>query len=297
MKPGRPRRRPTRAPHRDETHARELERLREENDRLRRQLEDQAKQIEDLKRQLALRQQNSTTTSKPPSSDGLAGQQRVRGRRVKSRRKPGGQPGHPGHHRLLVPSERVNTIVDLMPEACRQCERRLHARHDVGHPRRHQVTELPAIEAQITEYRCHRRRCRHCGTMTLAALPEDLTGQFGPQLTALIAYLTVVCRLPRLVVQRLLEGALQIPVSLGSTQNAWEVSAAVAAPYQELQQALPQQAVLNGDETGPRTNGAKRWLWALVAPTFIFYTIAASCEVSSARPSPGSSAATACRHI
>jgi transposase len=108
-------------------------------------------------------------------------------------------------------------------------------------------------------------------------LPDELTGQFGPQLTALIAYLTVVCRLPRLVVQRLLEGALQIPMSLGSTQHAWEeASAAVAAPYQALQQALPQQPVLNGDETGHRTNGAKRWLWTLVAPTFIFYAIATS---------------------
>jgi transposase len=196
---------------------------------------------------------------------------------MKSRRKPGGQPGHPGHHRPLVPSERVNTIVDLVPDACRQCAHRLQARDGVGDPRRHQVTELPAIEAHITEYRCHRRQCRRCGTTTLAPLPEDLTGQFGPQLTALIAYLTVVCRMPRLVVQRLLEGALQIPLSLGSTQNAWEeVSAAVTAPYQELQHALPQQSVLNSDETGHRTNGAKRWLWTLVAPTFIFYTIATS---------------------
>lgn len=37
--------------------------------------------------------------------------------------------------------------------------------------------------------------------MTLAPLPEDLDDQFGPQLTALIAYLTVVRRLPRSVVQ------------------------------------------------------------------------------------------------
>src|SRR5262249_1653289 len=76
---------------------------------------------------------------------------------------------------------------------------------------------------------------------------------------------------------RLLEGALQIPISLGSTQKAWEeASAAVAAPYAELECALPQQAVLNADETGHRTNGDKRWLWTLVAHTFIFYTIAAS---------------------
>jgi len=257
--------------------AREIERLKHENERLREQLEEQAKRIADLERQLALRQQNSTTTSKPPSSDGLAGRQRARGRRVKSRRKAGGQPGHPGHHRELVPVERVDAIVDLVPDACRHCARRLHARHSIGDPRRHQVTELPAIAAHITEYRCHRRQCPACGTTTLAPLPNELVSQFGPQLTALIAYLTVVCRLPRLVVQRLLEGALQIPISVGSTQKAWEeASAAVAAPYQELQDALPRQPVLNGDETGHRTNGAKRWLWTLVAPTFVFYTIATS---------------------
>lgn len=257
--------------------AQEIERLKQENERLRKQLAEQQKQIADLERQLALRQQNSTTTSKPPSSDGLAGAQRVRGRRVKSRRKVGGQPGHPGHHRAPVPIERVDTCIDLVPDACRQCAHRLHARHDVGHSRRHQVTELPAIAAHITEYRCHRRQCPDCGATTLAALPDDLTGQFGPQLTALIAYLTVVCRLPRLVVQRLLAGVLQIPISLGSTQHAWEeASAAVTAPYDELQHALADQPVLNSDETGHRTNGAKRWLWTLVAPTFVFYTIATS---------------------
>src|SRR5713226_5234843 len=257
--------------------AQEIERLRQENERLRQQIAEHAKRIADLERQLALRQQNSTTTSKPPSSDGLAGRPRERGRRVKSRRKPGGQPGHPRHTRPLVAVARVNAVVDLVPDACRHCQHRLHGRDEVGDPRRHQVTELPPIEPQITEYRCHRRRCRACGNTTQASLPDDVAGQFGPQLTALIAYLTVVCRLPRLVVQRLLEAALQIPISAGSTQKAWEeASAAVAAPYEELQQALPQQPVLNADETGHRTNGDKRWLWTLVARTFIFYTIATS---------------------
>jgi len=258
-------------------HAQEVERLKQENEQLRKQVAEQAKRIADLERQLALRQQNSTTTSKPPSSDGLAGRQRLRGRRTKSRRKPGGQLGHPGHSRPLVPVERVNTMVNLVPETCRHCQRALHARDTIGDPRRHQVTDLPAIEAHITEYRCHCRRCPACGKTTQAPLPDEITGQFGPQLTALIAYLTVVCRLPRLVVQRLLEGALQIPMSLGSTQKAWEeASAAVAGPYEELQGALPTQPVLNADETGHRTNAAKRWLWTLVAPTFVFYTIATS---------------------
>ena len=274
---------------RRETH--EVERLQRENDRLRqglierdrqlaeqaRQLAEQAKQIAELQRQLALRQQNSTTTSKPPSSDGLAGKQRPRGRRHKSRRKRGGQPGHPGHWRELVPADQVNEIVHLQPKRCRHCQHRLRQGDDLGLPRRHQVTELPPIDAHVTEYQCHRRRCRACGETTQAALPDEIVGQFGPQLTALIAYVTVVCRMPRLVVQRFLEGALQIPISLGSTQAAWEeASAAVAAPYAELEAALRQEPVLNADETGHRTNGDKRWLWAFVARTFVLYRIAVS---------------------
>ena len=262
---------------RRETDADELERLRRENEQLRRQLAEQAKQIAELRRQLAMRQQNSTTTSKPPSSDGLAGNPRVRGRRRKSRRKRGGQPGHPGHSRGLVPADHVNRLIHLRPRRCRHCDHTLQTGDDVGDPRRHQVTELPPLTPYITEYQCHRRRCRTCGHTTQAALPEEATGQFGPQLTALIAYLTVGCRLPRLVVQRFLEGVLQIPISLGSTQAAWEeASAAVAGPYAELEAALPIEPVLNADETGHRTDGDKRWLWAFVARTFVLYRIAAS---------------------
>jgi len=39
---------------------------------------------------------------------------------------------------------------------------------------------------------------------------------------------------------------------------------------------LPGEAVLNVDETGWRTNGDKRWIWALVARQFVFYVVAAN---------------------
>ena len=80
----------------------EIERLRQEladkDQQIRRQAEeiakqqqqiaDAEKQIADLERQLALRKQNSTNSSKPPSSDGLAGEPRrvVGARRVGGRR-------------------------------------------------------------------------------------------------------------------------------------------------------------------------------------------------------------------
>jgi hypothetical protein len=52
--------------------AQEIERLCRENERLREQLTEQAQRIADLEPKLALREQNSTITSKPPLSAGLA---------------------------------------------------------------------------------------------------------------------------------------------------------------------------------------------------------------------------------
>ena len=262
---------------RESRHGQEVERLKRENDRLREKLAERDRQIADLERQLALRHQNSTISSKPPSSDGLAGRPRERGRRKKSRRKPGGQVGHRGHCRPVVSPERVNAVVALFPDTCRQCNHALpvRGREVTGEPRRHQVTELPPMAAHITEYQCPSVVCPACGKTTQAPVPADVTGQFGPQLTALIAYLTVVCRVPRRLVQTLLEDALHVPISLGSTQAAWEeASEAVDVPCQQLEQALKHQPVLNGDETGHRTNGEKRWLWAIVAPMFVVYRIA-----------------------
>jgi len=51
---------------------RENERLSREVERLRQELIERDKKIVELERKLALRLQNSTTSSKPPSSDGLA---------------------------------------------------------------------------------------------------------------------------------------------------------------------------------------------------------------------------------
>lgn len=155
---------------------RELERLNRENEKLRQELLERDKKITELERKLALRRQNSTTSSKPPSSDGLAGEPRQRGsRRKKGRRKPGGQPGHRGHWRGLAPLSRVDQVIGMFPPRCRYCDSRLSPRMPTqGEPRRHQVTELPPIEAQITEYQCQCVVCAKCGKTTQAELPDEV---------------------------------------------------------------------------------------------------------------------------
>ena len=267
---------------------REIEQLLRENEDLRRKvaerekrIADAEKQIADLERQLAGRKKNSTNSSKPPSSDGLAGEQRPRGRKRKGKRKPGAQPGHRGHHRRLVPSAEVSAREVLLPKQCGHCGENLPQKLGQvitqGEPRRHQVTEVPAVKAHITEYQFPNVVCGQCGKATRAPLPEEIAGQFGPQLTALIAYWTVVCRLPRRLVEVMLADVLGIEISLGSTQKAWEeVSQAVEQPVARLQEQLPREAVLNVDETGWRTNGDKRWIWGLAAKQFVFYVVAST---------------------
>ena len=107
---------------------REKERLQEENEGLRQEVadrekkvEDLGKKIEDLESQLAGRKKDSTNSSKPPFSDGPAAARRLKPARCRGRRKPGGQPGHCGRHRELVPLERVDQIVAVLPANCRHC--------------------------------------------------------------------------------------------------------------------------------------------------------------------------------
>src|SRR6266705_6677290 len=181
------------------------------------ELADAQKKIAEQERQLALRKRNSTNSSKPPSSDGLAGEQRPRGRKHKSQRKPGGQPGHPGHHRPLIPTAEVNVLKVLLPERCQHCGRKLPQKSDrvttEGEPRRHQVTEIPEINPHTTEYQCPQVVCEHCQKTTQEPLPEEVRGNFGPHLTALIAYWTVVCRVPRRLVEAMLADVLGLAIS------------------------------------------------------------------------------------
>src|SRR5215216_7043613 len=62
-------------------------------------------------------QQDSHNSSRPPSSD-LPQAREKRVRRGPSGRKRGGQPGHPGQTRALVPIEEVDTVVPVKPQQC-----------------------------------------------------------------------------------------------------------------------------------------------------------------------------------
>jgi hypothetical protein len=228
-----------------------------------------------LKSKIAQLEKDSTNSSKPPSSDNLQGKHPKKEKGNNSgKRKPGGQPGHKGTKRELIAVEEVDDLIHYYPEECDNCGKALPqdgTAVEVGEPFRWQVAEIEPIKPTITEHQAHRSLCE-CGCQTSAALPEEiLKSNFGPRLASIIAYLAAVLHVSRRGTREFCESLLNVNIALGSVQNLLEDTAAALAPIdKELKDALPQQPVINSDETGWRD----RWLWIFVGATFIYFKVA-----------------------
>ncbi len=61
-----------------------------------------------------------------------------------------------------------------MPERCAGCRSTLRPEDVAGDPFRHQVIEIPPVVAEVVEYLLHALKCRRCGEITAADLPEDV---------------------------------------------------------------------------------------------------------------------------
>src|SRR5438477_481937 len=169
--------------------------LRAELAELRAKVREQQAQLHELRERL---NQNSTNSSRPPSSDPPAVKRAPP--KPPSGRRSGGQPGHALHQRPLL--EPTRPAIALKPSACRQCGHALMGADP--QPLRHQVLELPAARPDVTEYHLHRLRCADCGRTTCAALPPGVpTGGQGPRLQAAVALLTGAYRLSKRQVEGL----------------------------------------------------------------------------------------------
>lgn len=153
-------------------------------------------EIERLKQKIASLDKDSTNSSKPPSSDGPGVKKQ---KKAPSNKKPGGQKGHKGKKRPLLSTDKMNHVHDLYPPACENCGRALDPEKDRDSENvlRHQVFELPKIEPEKSEYRCHELQCT-CGHKTRAQLPHDVAqSNFGSRVHASVAYLSCVHRATR----------------------------------------------------------------------------------------------------
>jgi transposase len=205
--------------------------------------------------------QTSRHSSRPPSSDPPA---HPRPRRPRSTRRRGGQPGHPGSTRTLLPVEAVDEVVSIKPEACTSCQARLSGNDPT--PWRHQVMELPPIEPIVTEYHWHQLLCSACGEVTRAPWPAGVpSGTYGPRIQATVALCTGAYRLSKRTTQQAMAEVFGVPMSVGTvSQLEQATTVALAAPVEEAQTYVREQAVAHLDETSWRQAGKRAWLWVAV---------------------------------
>jgi len=227
--------------------------------------------------------QDSSTSSRPPSSDppGTQAQRRAppppSGEAGGERRRRGGQPGHPGHHRLLLGEERVDRLLVVTPDACRGCGTALAVEGRVDDPadERVQVVELPPVRAEVTEYRLAARRCGACGTITRAERPAEAGGgAFGPRLHAVAALLVGRYRLSRREAVACLAELGEVELSVGALARLEQATSTALAPVvAEVATAVQQAAVANLDETGWWQGRTRSWLWTMVTQTLTVFRL------------------------
>lgn len=205
----------------------------------------------------ARRDQNSSNSSKPPSSDGPG--VKPAPPKTPSGKRRGGQPGHPRHDRVILPPD---VVLDHKPTHCRGCHAALAG--DDPEPIIDQVIDLPAQLRHVTHHRRHTLPCPGCDALTTAApVPAAATG-FGPKVCAVTAYLSGVGRLGKRAVRALFADVFDIPVSLGVVSKHEAIISRVLGPIHAAAHVHAQGLDANVDETGWRQGKEKAWLWVAV---------------------------------
>jgi len=227
-------------------------------------------QVRVLREQLNQHSQNS---SKPPSSDGPHVKRKPP--KEPSGRKAGGQPGHPGHRRVMLPLEQVDEVVTCPPTHCRRCGQPLTG--EEGEPVRHQVIELPSLKPHVTEYQLHRVCCPRCGITTCGQLPPGVPAQStGPRLASVIALCSGAYRLSKRKIVSFCREVLGIGLAVGEVCKIEQrVKRALGHAVRQAR-AYIRTHDTNIDETPWRECARRRWLWTAVTPLVSVFQIAPS---------------------
>jgi transposase len=242
-------------------------RLTERVAELERQLAAALARIAELEKQLAAARKDSSTSSKPPSSD-IVKPPRPAGRaggRRKGKRRPGGQVGHDKHERTPFPPEEVDRAwIYEWPESSLSSDW-----EPLEEFRAVQQVDLVEKLFEVSEHRARLYRHRTTGEVVAAPLPDEVlrAGLVGPRLSALVAYQKGACHMSYRVIETFLADVLHLPLSTGQLAKVVrKASDALAIGYAQLQSALPGQSVTNIDETGHPENGQRLWTWGFHVP-------------------------------
>jgi transposase len=221
--------------------------------------------------EIARLKKNSSTSSKPPSSD-IVKPPRAERRRFK--RKIGAQPGHPRHLRNPFSHDEVDLFTPYKLTRCPDCGDRLEPSDKA--PKTIQQVEIREVPVKIHEHRGLAYWCPSCRRIHYGTIPPSVVagGLFNEELTTLVAYMKGVCHASFSTIRKFLRDIVETPVSRGYLRKVLEkVTAALDGPYRELLASLPAERRLNVDETGHKDNGDSMWTWCFRASLFTVFKI------------------------
>ena len=220
----------------------------------------QQERITTLERQQA---KDSHNSSLPPSSDRFV--RPPKSLRQKSGKKPGGQPGHRGHHlRQVDPPDEV--LLHAV-ERCEHCQQDLRPQ-PAEVPERRQVIDLPAKRLWVTEHQVEEKQCPVCSHRTRAPFPASVLApaQYGRGIQTLATYLVEGQSVPYARASQLLRELLGVQLSAGSIATfVTTCHRQLAEVETSLKAALVKAKVIHQDETGLRV-GKEGW-WVHVCST------------------------------
>jgi transposase len=238
----------------------EIGELRQAIQELREELRQRDEIIDELRSEVAELKarlgENSSNSSRPPSSDGYA--KPTRQQRRASERRAGKQRGAPGHHLARV--DDPDEIVVHEPFCCEDCGLSLDDAEFVSEEIR-QVFDLPPRRIVVREHRAVRRRC-HCGHKTKAAFPAEAVNVtcYGPRVRALAVYLVCAHHLPFDRAALVMSDICGLSISVGSVVNMVEEAADGLDGFGvAVREALRNERLVHFDETGAHVSG-KLWL-------------------------------------
>jgi transposase len=206
--------------------------------------------------------QNSRNSSRPPSSDGYAKAPADKNRSLRRRsgRKPGGQPGHEGHH--LERREDPDRAVLHRVEVCGSCGRDVTGAPIVESQSR-QVFDLPELPGlECVAHWIQKRRCE-CGNLASSSFPDGVTAPvcYGPRIRALGIYLVSYQHLPYERAAEILSDWAHASISVGTLQAFLAQGAAGLEGFlEEIRSQLAGAEVAHFDETGGRIDGRLSWI-------------------------------------
>lgn len=225
-----------------------------------------------LEAELAKAKKDSSNSSKPPSSDMVKPPKPPAKNRKK--RKRGGQPGHEQHLRSPFLPEAVDHVETYTLDCCPDCGGSLRlAKRPPDVLQQVEITETPTV---VAEHQCLAYWRPHCRKYHCAALPDAVlkAGLFGPRLTALVAFMKGVCHASFSTIRKFLRDVARVTVSRGYLAKLIaKASESLAKAYAELFKRLPDEPVLNIDETGHKEEGRKFWTWCFRAQLYTLFRI------------------------